>query len=171
MVMKMLFDSEDMELETAQWTRLQNWIDIASRKDPSLRFDKFFFSERLFSTGPTGSLPCVVMQYYLVDLNLFLKSKQAKPWLDESVAAVIIHQIYRCLFVMHHVALMIHLDIKPSNVLLRPFTWDTVLTDLGLVQNIGVAPRTCAVVTHYIGPLRCLHMNIFCRKVQIIYVN
>ena len=92
------------------------------------------------------------MQYFTTDLNCFLRSKEGLTTLTEHVAALMILQVERALKVMHDVAGMLHLDIKPGNILLQQHTWHTVLTDLGLSQEIGERPRIQTVVTHLYRP-------------------
>ena len=110
------------------------------------------FPERLCVTAPASSIYCVAMQYFPSDLNCFLKSKEALTTLTEDVSAVMILQVERALKVMHVLAGMLHLDIKPGNILLQPYSWHTVLTDLGLSQEIGERPRIQTVVTHLYRP-------------------
>ena len=87
-----------------------------------------------------------------MDLNKFLRSDAAQNGLTEPVAATILLQVERALKVMHQEAGMLHLDIKPANILLQPHTWHAYLTDMGLAQDIGARPRSSTVATHQYRP-------------------
>ena len=129
-----------MAIEERNWKKLSTAIE--NNSNSHVRFHHHF-PERFAASAPSNSIYCVAMQYFPFDLNRFLKSKEGLTTLTEHVAAVMILQVERALKVMHDVAGMLHLDIKPGNILLQPYTWHTVLTDVGpSARDWGASPHS-----------------------------
>ena len=145
---KTFFDRKERDIEETNWRKLGNAVE---KSNSDVRFHHHF-PERFGASAPPSSIYCVAMQYFTTDLNCFLRSKEGLTTLTEHVAASMILQVEQALKIMHNVAGMLHLDIKPGNILLQPHTWNTVLTDLGLSQEIGERPRIRTVVTHLYRP-------------------
>ena len=91
------------------------------------------FAKMLWSNKNHLGMKAVVLELFDVDLHHWLAKN--KP--SESMLQAIGIQISLALYYLHFRAQMVHLDVKPSNIVWRGFDNKVALVDFGLVEPIA----------------------------------